>query len=522
MKTRMPTFTEAGTLKTDLILLLLLGVLGSAAAFFSINIPHTEVYIEVRWIFGYLGFVMIRRLPLAVVLAMILSAAGFHIVPLYVAFLGNLFYSLPFGLCLRLFARKIMGRMKRVIPFGLAWFAAVLLGYQLFANPLVWIVLGLIRDTLSLSFVLEVYTIQPYWEESIAVALISALTLSSYKQYLDLRVREHHLSTILHSIGDAVIVTDAQGMIEMMNPVAEDLTGWTMEEAKGKRVKEVFHIVDARTMAEAENPVNRVLEEGIVVGLANHTMLISRKGERYQIADSGAPVSDAHGGVRGVVLVFRDVTEDYRMRNRIDRELREKEILLQEVHHRVKNNLQVISSLLNLQSGDLEDPRIQDVFEDSRRRIFSMALVHNQLYQTGDFDRIDFNDYVRDLFNELLMGSGRSDTIKISTDIDRVVLDLKVAIPCGLILNELISNSLKHAFGESSEGRIEVSLHSDDEERYVLTYRDDGVGIPAEVEPTHPSTLGMSLVQNLSDQIGGTLETVPAEKGHCIRISFRV
>ena len=522
MNTRMSTLTEAGTLKTDLILLLLLSLLGTAAAFFSINIPHTEVYIEVRWIFGYLGFVMIRRLPLALVLAMILSAAGFHKVPLSVAFFGNLFYSLPFGLCLRLFSQKFMGRMRRVIPFGLAWFFAVLIGYQLFANPLIWIVRGILRDTLSLSFVLEVYTLQPYWQESIAVALISALTLCSYKQYLDLKVREHHLSTILHSIGDAVIVTDRQGRVEMMNPVAEDLTDWSFAEAKGRTVGEVFHIVDARSMEEAKNPVDRVREEGTVLGLANHTMLISRKGERYQISDSGAPVRDAHGVIRGVVLVFRDVTEDYRMRNRIDRELREKEILLQEVHHRVKNNLQVISSLLNLQSGDLKDPRIQGVFEDSRRRIFSMALVHNQLYQTGDYDSIDFNDYVRDLFNELLMGSGRSDTIKISTDIDRVVLDLKVAIPCGLILNELISNSLKHAFGDSLEGCIEVSLHRDAEQRYVLTYRDDGVGIPSDVEPANPKTLGLSLVHNLTAQMGGTLETVPAEKGHCIRISFHV
>jgi PAS domain S-box-containing protein len=508
-------------LKKDLFLLVVCGILGSAAAYLSINIPHTELFLEVRWLFGFMGFVLIRRLPLALVLPVLLSLAGFHQVPLYVALLGNLLYSLPFCFLLRFLYKRLLITLDSTLLVAVLWFTAVMAGYQLFTSPLIWFVIGILNGSLSLPFVLEVYGIQPYLEESLAVALISAMGLSISRMYFALRYRERHLSTILHSIGDGVIVTDNTGRIEMINPVAEDLTGWKKEEAENAELQKVFHIVDAETGIECENPVTKVLEKGLIVGLANHTMLISRGGEKYQIADSAAPIFDDEGPIKGVVLVFRDVTEDYAIRDQIEKELQEKAVLLNEVHHRVKNNLQIISSLLNLQSDSVADTHVKGVLDDSKNRIYSMALVHNQLYQSGVFTEIDFSDYCTSLYRELLLVFQKSTEVSVRVDIEDVKLELQTAIPCGLILNELITNSLKHAFTKKRPGRIEITLRLNEvDAMYVLQYKDNGDGLPENNRSDEADGLGLFLVKNLVEQINGSIERSPAVEGLHYRIRF--
>ncbi|HEB99713.1 MAG TPA: PAS domain S-box protein, partial [Thiotrichales bacterium] len=144
-----------------------------------------------------------------------------------------------------------------------------------------------------------------------------------------LAAREQDLEATLNSIGDAVIATDTEGRVTRMNPVAERLTGWTLADARGRPLEEVFHIVNAETGAEVESPVAKVLREGQVVGLANHTQLISRKGDRFQIADSGAPVFGHDGSIRGVILVFRDVTGEYSLRREVEEQARRLSTMIQ-------------------------------------------------------------------------------------------------------------------------------------------------------------------------------------------------
>ena len=304
-------------MRQDISLALFLGLFGVAAAYLSVNIPHTEVFVEGRAIFWLTSFVLIRRIPLVLAVAVALSLAGFHKVPLYVAFFGNLFYALPFGFTLRFLHGRWFSRIDDHFLYCVTWFLAVLVGYQLFCTPIVWGVLGILRDSLSFDFVAQSWVIQPYFFESVAVGLISALGMTIFRIHTMLREREERLATILRSIGDAVISTDTGGRVEFMNPVAEQLTGWGEEQARGRPLDVVFHIVNGTTRETCRNPVDQVLEQGIVVGLANHTVLISRHGSEAQIADSGAPVRDASGTITGVVLVFRDVTEEYAMQERI-------------------------------------------------------------------------------------------------------------------------------------------------------------------------------------------------------------
>jgi len=335
----------------DLLLCLSLGVLGVTAAFISFNIPGTELYFEIRWAFGYMGFALLGRTWLAVALACILAAAGFHKVPLYVAFFGNLSFALPLGFLLRWLYRRHLQRIRLDAAFAVAWFVALLCGMLLVHTTMVFFVVALLRDAPVLATIGQGFAEQPFLVESLIASLISALGLTIYRVNASLGRQERHLATVLHSIGDAVITTDTGGRVTLMNPVAEALTGWALDEARDRPLEEVFVIVNAKTGEPVSNPVARVLESGQLVGLANHTMLISRDGGRFQIADSAAPLRapyDVSGAVQGVVLVFRDVTGDYELRE----SLRASEACLRESNAILQGVVDNIPDVLGLQRPD--------------------------------------------------------------------------------------------------------------------------------------------------------------------------
>jgi two-component sensor histidine kinase len=187
--------------------------------------------------------------------------------------------------------------------------------------------------------------------------------------------------------------------------------------------------------------------------------------------------------------------------------LREKEVLLQEVHHRVKNNLQVISSLLSLQSSFVQDQVVRKVFRDSQNRIRSMALIHEQLYQSQDLTKIDFADYIHHLATHLFRLYGVCDrAIPLNVRADGVFLGIRTAVPCGLILNELIANALKHAFPEGRTGEIHISLCEGDVGQWTLRVADTGVGFPADLDFRDTTSLGLQLVNMLAGQLNATIE----------------
>ena len=201
--------------------------------------------------------------------------------------------------------------------------------------------------------------------------------------------------------------------------------------------------------------------------------------------------------------------------------LKEKEILLGEIHHRVKNNMQIISSLLKLQSSKINDEKQVDIFKNAENRIRTMSLIHETLYQSKDFANVDFNGYVKSISNYLLRSYiVISGAIKLNLEIEDITLGLDHAIPCGLIINELVSNSLKHAFPKGREGEIKIALRTINDHEVELTVSDDGVGIPREIDMGNPETLGLELVQILAEnQLDGTLE-LERDGGTEFRIRF--
>jgi PAS domain S-box-containing protein len=219
------------------------------------------------------------------------------------------------------------------------------------------------------------------------------------------------------------------------------------------------------------------------------------------------PIKNLEGKVSEISLVAHDITEKKNNERKVLLSLKEKEVLLKEVHHRVKNNLQIISSILNLQSSYVNDKKTLEIIEESRHRIRSMAIIHENLYQNTNFSSINFKNYSRELIRNLI-SSYHFDTktdVKIKEKVEKIELSLDQAIPCGLIINELITNSLKYAFSEVKKGNIYLEL-SELDNKIKLVVGDDGIGLPKNFDINHTETLGLQLVVTLVEQLDGNIK----------------
>ena len=232
------------------------------------------------------------------------------------------------------------------------------------------------------------------------------------------------------------------------------------------------------------------------------------------------PIFDTEGEVVEVSMVAHDITEKKRSSIGIEESLKEKEVLLKEIHHRVKNNLQVISSILNLQSSFVSDENTLGILQESRNRIRSMAIIHENLYRTEDFSSIRFDNYLRNLTANLIASYSVDRKIELDTELQDVKLVLDQAIPCGLLTNELITNALKYAWEgkNGSEARIKMRLEQENE-TIKLSIADNGVGLPDEFEKMQSDTLGLQLVTTLAEQLDAEL-TVNTAQGTEFQLSF--
>ncbi|MDQ3046077.1 MAG: PAS domain S-box protein [Bacteroidota bacterium] len=233
------------------------------------------------------------------------------------------------------------------------------------------------------------------------------------------------------------------------------------------------------------------------------------------------PIFDEAGAVVEVAGIGHDITEKKLANEQIHQSLQEKEVLLKEVHHRVKNNLQVISSILNLQSSYVKDPSTLNILKESQNRIKSMAFIHESLYQTKDFSSINFSEYVINLSQNLLHSySGLEHEIKLNLDIQNVFLNLDLAIPCGLIINEIVSNALKYAFVDKKDnGAITIIIVLKGEDLH-LKIGDNGIGLPKSIDYRNTESLGLQLVVTLVDQLNGVIE-LNTEKGTEYNVVFK-
>ncbi len=200
--------------------------------------------------------------------------------------------------------------------------------------------------------------------------------------------------------------------------------------------------------------------------------------------------------------------------------LQEKEILLKEVHHRVKNNLQVISSLLDLQSGSIADEGLRDILQQSRNRVHSMAMVHQQLYQSQNFTQIDAADYIRELVSNLIIAhSSPTKEIDFHMDLASVPIKLDTAVPCGLIINELVNNALQHAFPDNREGQIWIDLQKGEAHQCTVQIKDDGIGLPPDFDIHRAQSMGLTIVNAMVEQLRGEMD-VHSDQGTEFRITL--
>jgi two-component sensor histidine kinase len=218
-------------------------------------------------------------------------------------------------------------------------------------------------------------------------------------------------------------------------------------------------------------------------------------------------------------LLKQEIDERKRAEEQLIASLKEKEVLLKEIHHRVKNNLQVISSLLKLQCGSIKDQQTLAIFQESQHRVESMALIHEQLYQSKNLSRIDFADYIHNLVANLFCAYEVSvNAITLKIEVDRVLLDINAAIPCGLIINELVANSLKYAFLAGNKGEIYINFSSDNDNNFTLIVSDNDVGFPKDLDFQNTKSLGLQLVNALTEQLEAKIEL--SSVGTAFKITF--
>ncbi|HEY9669785.1 MAG TPA: PAS domain S-box protein [Coleofasciculaceae cyanobacterium] len=317
-----------------------------------------------------------------------------------------------------------------------------------------------------------------------------------------LRLSEERFRLAIDNIPDVFVIYDAQRRFQFVNAQGIRRSGKSLEEHLGKTDEEVWpdevtkeylpilkQAVETNTIQTGECRITLAHADTLVL-IVTYVPLLNEQGEIYQILG-----------------ITHDITDHKQAETQIREALREKEVLLQEIHHRVKNNLQVISSLLDLQSQQIDEPAMLEVFRESCNRVRTMALIHEQLYQSQDCAKINFSDYLNDLTNYLFQAYGvNADKIILELDIDEVSINITTAIPCGLIISELISNAIKHAFPNQESGLIKITLRSDLHKNIKLIIKDNGIGLPKTYNIKKTKSLGLQLVNVLIGQLEGTLK----------------
>jgi PAS domain S-box-containing protein len=288
--------------------------------------------------------------------------------------------------------------------------------------------------------------------------------------------------------------------VTYINPAVKAITGYSPQE----------YYADPKLSLNTVHPEDRALMEKVLLdGYPGRSVLalrwVHRNGTVIWMEQRHILIEERDGRL-AVEGIARDITERKLADEKIRRTLREKEVMLNEIHHRVKNNLQVVSSLLNMQAAQVVDPVARRMFIDSQNRIQSMALIHQHLDMSSNFAEIDFGAYLRSLANHVLASyAGDAVSFGVALDASNASLNLSQAIPCGLIVNELVSNSLKHSFHGRPGGEVRVGFGASDG-ICTLTVDDDGSPLPDDLFADRPPTMGVQLVQALTSQLGGELQ----------------
>ncbi|MCB9421391.1 MAG: ATP-binding protein [Ardenticatenaceae bacterium] len=313
---------------------------------------------------------------------------------------------------------------------------------------------------------------------------------------------------IIDQMGDGVLVLDAQHCIIDVNPVMIDLLQKHKSDVFGRPIQQFW-----------PNWPQPFFDSQGATGLQMEWVLGETNPRTFDIRMS--LLFDGRKQLASRIFVLRDIGERKQMEQRLQASLYEKDVLLKEIHHRVKNNLQVISSLLNLQASQTTEPAVLQALLEGQDRVRSMSLIHEILYRSDNLAQIDFGMYVRELASQLHQTYSLDDgQIDMDVQVETVLLPLDTAVPCGLILNELVSNALKHAFSDGRSGQIIIQLQTGNGRGCHLTVTDNGMGFPPQLDYRQATTLGLKLINSLIDQLDGSLTVTTSHQGTSITVTF--
>jgi len=317
---------------------------------------------------------------------------------------------------------------------------------------------------------------------------------------------------MMHSI-------DCKGQLISVNNYWLEKLGYDRREVIGRKPTEF--LTDASRRYAEEVTLPQFFKTGFAQDV--EYQMVKKTGEVIDVLLSATSQKDEAGKIIYTLAFIIDVTERKQGEKELKASLGEKEVLLKEIHHRVKNNLQVMSSLINLQARYTMDEQILQTLKEIQNRIQSMALIHEKLHQSEDLARIDFSEYIQSLTAYLYQTYGAQlANITLNINIDDIFLNIDTAVPCGLIVNELVSNSLKHAFThEGMRGEIRIDFHSDTDNQLTLTISDNGVGFPEDLDFRNMKSLGLRLVIMLTEQLDGIID-FDGSDGTKFEITFQV
>ncbi|MBU7019229.1 MAG: PAS domain S-box protein [Theionarchaea archaeon] len=356
------------------------------------------------------------------------------------------------------------------------------------------------------------------WRDTLVSQVVVLRDITERKKAEDLlNENEEKFRTIFENANDGIVYVDNKGIILDINEKTEDLLGYRREDVVGKLFYDI-EFCDPRDLPRVIDVFSRTMATGELVSLMELEMNHA-DGSKVFVEVSTRLIRN-QGETEGLLSILRDITERKQTEEKIKASLKEKEVLLREIHHRVRNNLQIISSLLSLQSSYMTDDQYAEMLKECQNRIRTMALIHERLYRSDNLAKIDFNTYIESLVHELVRSYGvNTDFITVRIDVDKISLGVDAAIPCGLIINELVSNCMKHAF-PGGKGEITVALHCSDG-KIELIVKDNGIGIPETLDIRNTETLGLRLVTILTeDQLNGTVILL-RDGGTEFRIIFR-
>jgi len=333
---------------------------------------------------------------------------------------------------------------------------------------------------------------------------ISGLTLSSRDITKNKQAEEslRKLSSAVKQSPASVVITDLSGAIEYVNPKFEQLTGYSLEEAVGENP-------NILKSGKQSDELYKEMWDTITTGKEWNGFFHNKKknGELYWESATIAPIKDSDGKIINYLAVKKDITEQRHAEEKIKASLKEKETLIHEIHHRVKNNMNVISSLLSLQANNIEDKQTKEILKDSQSRVYAMSAVHETLHGSENLSEIGLKNYLTKITNSIFQTySTDRGKVKLNSNLDDSYIRLNQASPLGLVINELISNSLKYAFPDERKGEIKVNMVKRNNQ-IEITIGDDGVGMPDGFDWKNSSTLGLKLVRTLvENQLDGSID----------------